>query len=62
MLLKVSFDSYSAHCGAKVHVKACTVKIPHRLSEAENDGIFWGASYVAQRCKNVQVSAEIALS
>ena len=48
--------------GAKVHVKACTVKIPHRLSEAENDGIFWGASYVAQRCKNVQVSAEIALS
>jgi len=42
-------------------IKPRTVKIPRKLSEAENDGIFWGASYVAQRCKDVQVSLESAV-
>lgn len=37
--------------------KSPTVKIPRRLNEAEEDGIFWGASYVAKRCKNIQVSS-----
>ena len=46
--------------GDKIKMKARTVKIPHRLSEAENDGIFWGASYVAQKCKNLQVSTYLA--
>ena len=38
-------------------IKCPNVKIPRRLNEAEHDGIFWGASYVAKRCKNIQVRA-----
>jgi len=38
-------------------IKSPTVKIPRRLKEAEEDGIFWGASYIAKRCQKIQVRA-----
>ena len=36
------------------NIEQINVKIPRKLKESESDGLFWGAAYVAQRCRNVQ--------